>query len=82
MGVSCGNFNNDSQSNFQTRMELSVEYWLTLALTTIPEYSGKLDPVLKFVLVRKALVAVALQVCSVGNIVGWAHVIPEIATSS
>jgi hypothetical protein len=30
--------------------------------------------------VRKALAAIALQVFSVGNIVGCAHVIPDIAT--
>jgi hypothetical protein len=59
-----------------------VEYWLALALTTIPENSGNLDPVSKFVQVRKAPAAVALQVFSVGNIVGCAHVIPEIATTS
>jgi hypothetical protein len=59
-----------------------VEYWLALALTTIPENSGNLDPVLKFVQVRQAPAAVALQVFSVGNIVGCAHVIPEIATTS
>jgi len=59
-----------------------VEYWLALALTTIPENSGNLDPVSKFEQVRKAPAAVALQVFSVGNIVGSAHVIPEIAASS
>ena len=59
-----------------------VEYWLALALTTIPENSGNLDQVSKFVQVRKAPAAVAWQVFSVGNIVGCAHVIPEIATSS
>jgi hypothetical protein len=59
-----------------------VENWLALALTTIPENSGNLDPVSKFVEVRNAPAAVALQVCSVGNIVGCAHVIPEIATTS
>jgi len=59
-----------------------VEYWLSLAFTTIPENSGNLDPVLKFVQVRNAPSAVALQVFSVGNIVGCAHVIPEIVTSS
>ena len=51
-------------------------------LTTIPENPGNLDPVSKFVLVRKAPPAVALQVFRVGNIVGCTHVIPEIATSS
>jgi len=59
-----------------------VEYWLALALTTTPENSGHLDPVSKFVQVRKAPAAIALQVFSVGNIVGCAHVIPEIATCS
>jgi hypothetical protein len=58
-----------------------VEYWLALALTTIPENLSNLDLVSKFVHVRKALAAVALQVFSVGNIVGCVHVIPEIATS-
>jgi len=59
-----------------------VEYWLALALTTTPENSGNLDPVSKFVQVRKAPAAVALEVFSVGNSVGWTHVIPEIAASS
>jgi len=59
-----------------------VEYWLALALTTIPENSGNLDAISKFVQWRKALAAVGLQVFSMGNIVGCAHVIPEIATSS
>ena len=59
-----------------------VEYWLALALTTVPENSGNLDPVSQFVQVRRALAGVALQVFSVGNIVGCAHESPEIATSS
>ena len=59
-----------------------VEYWLALVLTPIPENSGNLDPVSKFVQVRKAPAGVAWQVFSMGNIVGCAHVIPEIATSS
>jgi len=59
-----------------------VEYWIALVLTTIPENSGNLDPVSKFVQVRKAPAAVALQVFSVGNIIDCAHIIPEIATSS
>ena len=62
--------------------EAFVEYWLALVLTTIPENLGNLDPISKFVKVRKALVAVALQVFRVGNIVGCVHVIPEIATGS
>jgi len=53
-----------------------------MALTTIPENSGNLDPVSKFVQLRKAPAAVSLEVFSMGNIVGCAHVIPEIATSS
>jgi hypothetical protein len=59
-----------------------VEYWLAMALTTIPENSGNLEPVSKFVQVRKAPAAVAFQVFRVGNIVGCVHVIPEIATST
>jgi len=48
----------------------------------MPENLGNLDPVSKFVQVRKSPAAVALQVSSMGNIVGCAHVIPEIATLS
>jgi hypothetical protein len=59
-----------------------VEYWLALALTTRPENSGNLDPVSQFVQVRNALAAVALQVFSLGNIVGCVHGIPEMATCS
>jgi len=59
-----------------------IEYWLALALTTIPENLSNLDPVLKFVQVRKSPVVVALQVFSVGNIIGCAYIIPEISTSS
>jgi len=58
-----------------------VEYWLALALSTIPENSGNLDPVSKFEHVRNAPAAVVLQVFRVGNIVGCAHVILELATS-
>jgi len=68
--------------NLQNEDGAFVEYWLALALTAIPENSGYLDPVSKFVQVRKAPAAVALQVFSVGNNVGCAHVIPEIATSN
>jgi len=50
-------------------------------LTTIPENLGNLDPVSKFLQVRKAPAAIALQVFGVGNIIGCVHVIPEIATS-
>jgi hypothetical protein len=53
-----------------------------MALTTIPENLGNLDPVSKFVQVRKARAAVALQVFTMRNIIGCTHVIPEIATSS
>jgi len=59
-----------------------VEYWLSLVLTTIPQNSGNLDPVTKFVQVRTTPVAVNLQVFSGGSIVSYAHVIPEIATRS
>jgi hypothetical protein len=59
-----------------------VEYSLALALTIFPGNSGNLDPISKFVILRKALAAFALQVFSVANIVSCAHAIPEIATSS
>jgi hypothetical protein len=59
-----------------------VEYWLALALTTLAANYGNLDPVLKIEQVGIALAAGALQVFSVGNIVGCAHIIPQIATSS
>jgi hypothetical protein len=58
------------------------EYWLALALTTIPENSGNLDQVLKFEPVWEAPAGVCLQVFSMGNIVSCAHVIPETATST
>jgi hypothetical protein len=59
-----------------------VEYWLTLALTAIPENMGNMDHILQFVQVRMAPPAIAVQVLSVGNIIGFAHVIAEIATSN
>jgi len=59
-----------------------VEDWLAPALMTTPEDMGDLDLVSKFVQVRKPPAAVSLQIDRVGNIVGWAHVIPGIATSS
>jgi hypothetical protein len=49
-----------------------------LAVTRLPENTGNLDPVSKFVEVRKDEAAVALQVFSVGNIVAYAHVNAEI----
>jgi len=39
-----------------------VEYWLALALSTIPETLGNLDFVWNFVPVRNATAAVALHV--------------------
>jgi len=59
-----------------------VEDWFALALTTIPENSGNFDSVSKCVQVRKGPADVALEVFSVGNIVGCTRVIPDIATSS
>jgi hypothetical protein len=60
-----------------------IEYWLALALTTIRENSDiNLYPVSKFVQVRNSVAAIDLRVFGGGNIVGCAHVIPEIATSS
>jgi hypothetical protein len=59
-----------------------IEYCLALALTSRPENSGNLDPVSKFVQLRKSPAVIALQVFSVGNIVSCVHVIREIAISS
>jgi hypothetical protein len=59
-----------------------IEYWLALALTTIAENSGNFDPGSKFIQVEVAPAAVTLHVSSVGNIIGCAHGIPEIATCS
>jgi hypothetical protein len=59
-----------------------AEYWFTMALTTVPKHCGNLDPVSQYVQVKFAPAAIALQVCSVGNIVSCAHVIPEIAIGS
>jgi len=58
-----------------------IETWLAVALTTIPENSSNLDPISKFVQVRKAPAAVASHVFSRRNIIGCAHGIPEIATT-
>jgi hypothetical protein len=54
---------------------------LALALTIIPENLGNLDRIGKFVQLRNSLAAVALHDFSVGNIVGFTYVIPQIATS-
>jgi hypothetical protein len=59
-----------------------IEFWSALALTTIHEHAGNLNPVSKYEQAGKALAAVDLQVFREGNIVSCAHVIPEIATSS
>jgi hypothetical protein len=59
-----------------------IEYWLALARTTIPENSGNLNPVSKFLQVGIVPAAVASQDFSVGKIVSCTHVIPEIASTS
>jgi len=59
-----------------------VEYWLNLALTTIPENSGNLDSISQFVQVTNAPAAVTLQGCSMGKIVGSANMVRQIATPS
>jgi len=58
-----------------------VEYCLALALTTRPQNSGNLNLISKFVPVRRAPAAVALQVFTMGIIVGCKHRIPVIASS-
>ena len=52
-----------------------------MVLTIIPGNSGNLDRGSKFVPVRQAPAAGALQVCSVGHIVSCPQGIPEILTS-
>jgi hypothetical protein len=59
-----------------------VGYCLPLALPTIPENLGNLDPVSNFVHVKKVPAAITFQGFSVGNIIGCAHVIPDIVTST
>jgi hypothetical protein len=66
----------------QNKDGVFIEYWLALVLTTLPENSGNLDPVTKFVQVRKAPAPIALHVFTMGNNVGRLHGIPEIATNS
>jgi hypothetical protein len=51
-----------------------------MALPTIPENLGNLDTLSKFVRIRQAQQAGALQVFGVRKIVGGVHVIPDIAT--
>ena len=48
----------------------------------MPENLGNMHPISKFVQVRILPAACALQVCSVGYLVGCANLIPEIRTSS
>jgi len=59
-----------------------IEYWLALALTTIPESFGNLDRFSKFVQVRKAPAAMELQVFTIVHSVRCAHLVPAITTSS
>jgi hypothetical protein len=59
-----------------------VGCWLALLFTPLPQNSENLDSVSKFDQVRKALAAIALHIFSVGNILGCAHVISELATSN
>jgi len=59
-----------------------IEFCIALALTSIPENSGIIDPVWKYVQVRNAPASITLQVFSVEIIIGSAYVIPQIATSS
>jgi hypothetical protein len=71
------------QQLFKMKLQIEdgafVEYWLALVLTTIPGNSSNLNSLSKLEQMRKAPAAIALQVFTVGNIVGCAHMIPEIA---
>jgi hypothetical protein len=55
-----------------------VEYWVSLAITTIPDNMGTLDPVSKIGQLRNAPAASALPVAIAKTIAAFAHVIPEI----
>jgi len=75
-GRCCGALNGNLPWQLQRLFEIKlqnedrafVEYWLALALTTIPENSGNLDPISKSVQVRKAPAAVVLQVSQRGKL--------------
>jgi hypothetical protein len=54
-----------------------VEHWIALALTTIPENPGNLDPVSKFSQVRLAPPATIYKIFTAENIIGCARVISE-----
>jgi hypothetical protein len=54
---------------------------LALAFTIIPENCGNLDPISKFVKVKKALAAIGLQVVTVQNSIRCAYELRDIATS-
>jgi hypothetical protein len=56
-----------------------VEYGFGLAITTIAETSGNLDPISNHFEVRQALAAVTLKYFSVGDIIVCTPVIPVIA---
>jgi hypothetical protein len=71
-----------SKIKLQNKDGAFVEYWLALALTTLPETSGNLDLVSIFVHERQAPADIALHVFSVGNNFGCPHVFPEIGTGS
>jgi hypothetical protein len=59
-----------------------VEYWLALALTILHDNLGNLDSVSKCVHVGNPLVAVALKVFGLGNIVEYTQDITEKTTST
>jgi hypothetical protein len=82
MVVSRGNCNDGSKFKLQNQDVAFVGYLLALALTTRPDNSGNLDPVLKSVQLRTILAAVALKVFSLGNIVGCTHKTQQVAPSS
>jgi hypothetical protein len=58
------------------------EYWCALVITTLPENSGNLDLVSKYVQVRTAPAVFDVKLFCMGNVVSCAHILPEIATTS
>jgi hypothetical protein len=81
MGIFHGNSKDHSKSSSKQEDVAFVEYWSTLTLTIIRENSGNLDQDSKFVQVRNAPGAVALQVFRMGSVVGCSPIIAQRATS-
>jgi len=76
MGVVHGKCDDYSKSSCTTGDGAFVEYWLALVLSTIPETSGNIDPISKFIQVLKSPATLVYIVFSMGNTIWSAQVIP------